>query len=120
MARFGLWFTFIYLPLLVTIVFKVPHTQSADDLLYKENLPFRSINHDLNTDVSYPQENNTEEEKLDAVLALLETVQDQVNELQANVETICKTENHLQKRPIVLKIVEKAQCPQHGNEFIFS
>ena len=121
MGKSGLWFTLIYLLLLVGISFEVSRTQSASDLLYEENLPFSNINHDLNTDVSHPQENNIEEEKLDAVLALLEKVQDQVNELQTNVDTMCNAENHLQKRPIVLKILEKAKCPQHGNEFtVFS
>jgi len=114
MGKSGLWFTLIYLLLLVGISFEVSRTQSASDLLYEENLPFSNINHDLNTDVSHPQENNIEEEKLDAVLALLEKVQDQVNELQTNVDTMCKAENHLQKRPIVLKILEKAKCPQHA------
>ena len=93
------------------------HAPSRDSPYHEEDALAKSFDNDFGAGPAYLSENDTEEEKLDVVLGLLEKIQTQVDELQSNVETVCSTESHRQTRPIVLRIVEKAKCPQNGKRF---
>ena len=111
----GLRSSLYCLPLLAIMFYKASCEHTPYDSLYhEEDALAKSFDNDFGAGAAYLSENDTEEEKLDAVLGLLEKIQTQVDELQSNVETVCSTESHRQTRPIVLRIVEKAKCPQDG------
>ena len=115
----GLTLSLYCLPL-IAIVFLCGASceQPAHESLYSHEDKFtESFKKEFGIGAAYIAENNTEDEKLNAVLELLENIQTQIDELQTNVETVCSTANHRQAAPIVLRIVEKAKCPQHGKHF---
>lgn len=107
--------------LLVIVFFESFCQQSSHDLRKSEDgLHFKSFQDDIGAGPDIVYENNTalEDKKLDSVLGLLEQLQHQVDELQSNIQTMCSPDNFRQTRPMVLKIVEKANCPQSGKILI--
>ena len=117
----GLRSSFYCLLLLVIMLSEGSCQQTPNGPGTQDEIFMKSFKDETGAGPHFVFENNTEEDdgKLNVVLDFLEKLQNQVDELQTNIETMCSPENFKQTRPMVMKIVEKAHCPQNGKCHFF-